>query len=100
MTNRPPVSASAAEEGTPFFNSFAPEDVDCAVSRRIRRICSGSVTEDADASTTAASVGEHEIGGVSNDTEDHVAGVETNGGIRMGCKIIEQMIAGIASDEG
>ena len=79
------------------FDSFA-EDVDCAVFRRFWRICRGSVTEDADTGATAAGVWEHKTGGISNDMENHVAGVETNGGIRMGCEIIEQMIAGIASD--
>ena len=64
-------------------NSLA-DDVDCTAWLGLRRIGGRGVTEDIDACTTTASIGVCEIGGVSNDAENHVTGAETSGRIGMG----------------
>ena len=45
------------------------------------------------------SIGKHKISGIGNYTEDHIAGIVADGGVRMCGKIIKEHVASFAGED-
>ena len=74
--------------------------MDRSISLGLRRIGGRTITEKKETCAATACTRENKVGGVSNDIEDHVTGVVTNDRIRVGSKIIQEVVASLASDNG
>ena len=77
-------SFSFRSRGSKCADSFA-ENMDGAVELGIQRRAGGTgqISQEKMAGSTTAGIWENKIGGIGTDSEDHVAGVIADGGIRM-----------------
>ena len=92
------TSFSFGSGGRNAAKSFA-KNTDHTIWFGIRRRGSWEITEKVDASTAAASIGKYKISSIGYYTEDHVAGIITDGGVRMCGKIIEKHITSFAGED-
>ena len=93
------ASFSFRGRGRNGADGFA-KNMDGAVELGILRRASGTtgeISQEKMASSTTAGILENKIGGIGTDSEDHVAGVIADGGIRMCGEIVDEHVTGLLS---